>query len=303
VNWLPAYNFQRCAAEGCPFRAWPTSLEGGGSCRDADKRRCRGLWTGLAPEGYILALPRTEGGLLPSHGEFGRDLAFLVQKIQAASGIEIPALLFPGSHGCVTPPAQHQIPMYEALASACKTHVTITGASHCQFADYNITCSLGEGGCPSPAITRAQQHAMTLEFLLPWLDFTLKGEPEGWTEFQQLLDAASGIAFAQACEALSADEAVHGSPRRLALACSPNPLRGAAVLSFTLLAPATVEVSIRDPLGRTVRGLTREQLGIGRHSIPWDGRDDAGRELPAGVYWGCLNDQTRKAATGLVLVR
>ena len=29
------------------------------------------MWTALVPAGYILALPRTEGGLFPSHEEFG----------------------------------------------------------------------------------------------------------------------------------------------------------------------------------------------------------------------------------------
>ncbi len=32
----------------------------------------------LVPEGYILVLPDTEGGIPPSHGDFGEDLSFLV---------------------------------------------------------------------------------------------------------------------------------------------------------------------------------------------------------------------------------
>ena len=41
------------------------------------------LWTAFVPRGYILALPRTESGIFPSHEQFGRDLAFLVDKLQA----------------------------------------------------------------------------------------------------------------------------------------------------------------------------------------------------------------------------
>jgi dienelactone hydrolase len=40
------------------------------------------IWETLVPEGYIIAFPRTEGGLSPSHDEFGMDLALLVDEIQ-----------------------------------------------------------------------------------------------------------------------------------------------------------------------------------------------------------------------------
>lgn len=35
------------------------------------------LWEALVPKGYIMAFPKTEGGLSPSHVEFGKDLAFV----------------------------------------------------------------------------------------------------------------------------------------------------------------------------------------------------------------------------------
>lgn len=37
----------------------------------------------LVPEGFILVLPTTEGGLAPAHQEFGRDLAYCVTAMQA----------------------------------------------------------------------------------------------------------------------------------------------------------------------------------------------------------------------------
>jgi len=42
-------------------------------------------WEELVPLGYIVALPTTEGGLLPgpNHGNFGGDLAFLASRLQA----------------------------------------------------------------------------------------------------------------------------------------------------------------------------------------------------------------------------
>jgi hypothetical protein len=40
------------------------------------------FWTDLVPDGYIIAFPKTEGNFSPSHQEFGRDLSFLVNKLQ-----------------------------------------------------------------------------------------------------------------------------------------------------------------------------------------------------------------------------
>lgn len=43
------------------------------------------IWNRFAQEGYIIAFPRTEGGLFPapSHGDFGKDLALVVDKLLA----------------------------------------------------------------------------------------------------------------------------------------------------------------------------------------------------------------------------
>jgi predicted dienelactone hydrolase len=45
------------------------------------------LWNYFVPKGYIVALPTTEGSLIPapSHGAFGLDLAFVAQALQAAN--------------------------------------------------------------------------------------------------------------------------------------------------------------------------------------------------------------------------
>lgn len=42
------------------------------------------IWSTLVPQGYIVALPKTEGSFSPSHTNFGRDLAFVINQLQAA---------------------------------------------------------------------------------------------------------------------------------------------------------------------------------------------------------------------------
>ncbi len=56
----------------------------------------------IALDGYLVALPATEGGLLPSHANFGEDLAFLVNKLKA-EGANPASFLFGavGSRGAV----------------------------------------------------------------------------------------------------------------------------------------------------------------------------------------------------------
>lgn len=50
------------------------------------------FWDFLVPEGYILAFPTTEGSFSPSHAEFGKDLKFLIAKIQSSGvGAVIPS--------------------------------------------------------------------------------------------------------------------------------------------------------------------------------------------------------------------
>jgi pimeloyl-ACP methyl ester carboxylesterase len=120
--------------------------------------------------------------------------------IQAAASIQVPALVFSGSNDCITPPPNHQVPMYNNLASSCKTFISITGGGHCYFADYNFNCAFGELTCsPSPTITRSQQHAIILNHLIPYLEFHLKGNQQSWITFNNLLNNPSGITSSQSC--------------------------------------------------------------------------------------------------------
>ena len=50
------------------------------------------FWDVLVPEGYILVFPKTESGFSPSHADFGKDLKFLITKIQSSgAGTFVPS--------------------------------------------------------------------------------------------------------------------------------------------------------------------------------------------------------------------
>ena len=65
----------------------------------------------------------------------------------------------------------------------------------------------------------------------------------------------------------------------------PNPFNPAVVLPLDLATDAT-EVSLRvyDVLGRRVRQVWQGPLRAGQHRFTWDGRDEAGKAVAAGVY-------------------
>lgn len=50
------------------------------------------FWDVLVPMGYIIAFPTTEDGFSPIHAEFGKDLSFLITKIQSiGAGVDVPS--------------------------------------------------------------------------------------------------------------------------------------------------------------------------------------------------------------------
>lgn len=120
--------------------------------------------------------------------------------IQAAASISIPSLLFSGANDCVTPPNSNQIPMYNGLTSSCKTLISIIGGSHCQMANSNFFCGVGESSCsPQPTITRTVQQNIINSYILPWLDFQLKGNCAQGNAFDNQLLVDNAITFQKNC--------------------------------------------------------------------------------------------------------
>ena len=64
----------------------------------------------------------------------------------------------------------------------------------------------------------------------------------------------------------------------------PNPFNPAVVLPLDLATDAGVSLTVHDILGRRVRQVWDGSLGAGSHRFVWDGRDEAGKAVAAGVY-------------------
>jgi hypothetical protein len=66
---------------------------------------------------------------------------------------------------------------------------------------------------------------------------------------------------------------------------APNPFRPPTTVSYELAEAGRVSLRIYDLQGRVVRVLVDDRQSRQRHTVGWDGRDAAGREVASGVYF------------------
>lgn len=184
--------------------------------------------------------------------------------IAAAPAITAPTLMFAASEDCVTPLADHQQPMYDALTNACRALVNITGGGHCYFANTNFNCSFGEFTCgPDLAITREQQQDVASDLALLWLDHFVKGDASAWNAFNDSIAVTSRAICSTICLSTPVPEHSLGAtvpwydPET---GCLSGMVPGARVL-------------VSDPSGRRVADMRARE----------DGRAEFGGH-PPGVY-------------------
>jgi dienelactone hydrolase len=113
--------------------------------------------------------------------------------IEAASRLVAPALFLAGSADAITPPQDHQRPIFEAKAVGPAQLRTIAGGSHCGFLDSEtLLLSLV---CDDGTIERDEQLATTRAVLTAWLRHELAADggvadlawpdgPDSWTEVE-----------------------------------------------------------------------------------------------------------------------
>jgi hypothetical protein len=86
-------------------------------------------------------------------------------------------------------------------------------------------------------------------------------------------------------------------------AAAPNPFHGTTTLAYELTSGGPVTITVHDIGGRRVRRLaTSEWQAAGWHEAIWDGRDDAGRLAPVGIYFQVVAAGDARAAARVVRV-
>ena len=84
----------------------------------------------------------------------------------------------------------------------------------------------------------------------------------------------------------------------------PNPTTKATVIKFQIPVKTSVSLTVYDVSRSMVRILTRAQsLKPGIYTVEWNGRNDKGLKLPAGVYFYRLETKEYKSTKKLVWVK
>ncbi|MBU2501224.1 hypothetical protein KJ682_07860 [bacterium] len=88
------------------------------------------------------------------------------------------------------------------------------------------------------------------------------------------------------------------------LQAAPNPFNPRTVLSFEVSSAVAVDLAIFDARGRRVRSLLEgAAVPAGTMTLTWDGRDDAGRSVPGGVYFARLEAGEAVSNAALTLLK
>lgn len=81
-----------------------------------------------------------------------------------------------------------------------------------------------------------------------------------------------------------------GRPVFTSIVINPNPTRAAGAspsftIGYTITQDAQVEISVRNASGRTIAHVSQTRaITSGNNQVVWNGRDDSGRAVQAGVY-------------------
>ncbi|MBN1997746.1 Ig-like domain-containing protein [candidate division KSB1 bacterium] len=83
----------------------------------------------------------------------------------------------------------------------------------------------------------------------------------------------------------------------------PNPFNPETTIRFELPEPAEISLVVFDVLGRSVRTLIHDFKKPGYHVVKWDGCNEQGFPVAAGVYYYILNAPKQRMGKKMVLVR
>jgi hypothetical protein len=92
-------------------------------------------------------------------------------------------------------------------------------------------------------------------------------------------------------------------PRMLALGKNyPNPFNPATTIPVEIPSSTRMSIKIFNILGQEVKTLFDGTIDAGFYSFNWDGQDQAGRKLPSGVYFCCLESPMSRTVVQKMLM-
>ncbi len=78
------------------------------------------------------------------------------------------------------------------------------------------------------------------------------------------------------------------NPSVLDFSVYPNPFNGQVHINYSLPQKSKISIAVFDILGRKVLDLVQDEIGQGKHSIVWNGRNSSDMSAASGIYFICL---------------
>ncbi len=128
--------------------------------------------------------------------------------------------------------------------------------------------------------------------LLIWSNSLLRDNPE-----------RVPVTLIMATIGVEEDEAIIPSEHLSPFRVHPNPFRSSVRIDYTVFYPLNIQLTIHDVCGMKVRTLVDKIHDAGSFSIIWDGKDDHGQSLAAGVYFGSIETGKRTVTNKLILIK
>ncbi len=92
------------------------------------------------------------------------------------------------------------------------------------------------------------------------------------------------------------------APPAVILRVRHNPARAPVTLDMDIASGGRLTLRVFDVTGRSVRDLLDGIVTSGPMTVQWDGADDAGRPLPAGIYFGVARSAAGQSTSRIALV-
>jgi hypothetical protein len=83
----------------------------------------------------------------------------------------------------------------------------------------------------------------------------------------------------------------------------PNPFAAETQITFAVPQHTALTLTVFDVEGRSVRRLVDGEVEAGMHQVQWDGLDDLGRHVPAGIYYASMQAGTLEETRQITLLR
>jgi len=120
-------------------------------------------------------------------------------------------------------------------------------------------------------------------------------------ESQQVLYS---MGMGQSSVALATDTETNVIPKTFSLHQNyPNPFNPATIVSYDLPKASDVRLTVYDMMGRQVKVLIQGHESAGRKQVAWNGTDEKGRAVSAGVYLYRINTGYHSATRKMLLMK